>query len=380
MRSPVGTATCSQLRSTAAAVMTCNKVDGIFSWQGQASLGGYIGADSASLFSAVSSGAAGTYLGTLTADAGINTVLTIQPGQVVSISGDPALSMASSWGSGRFTVLDTAEIALNYINSLIVEAGAGLIIVNGGGVTLDSCVVQQPSSATPQAGGHGIVVYSGSATIRGTRFENIWEGAMEVQGGSVMISNSQFVRYGNPRAGIKGGAIYIEPVSRAGTSVSIVGSIFDSNAAYRHECWGGAIYIDLARGEAPGAQVSISTTQFVGNTEDGQDYAIFAAYVGGLPGGRSESHGSNLTNAAATTNQPISIAGYTGIRPRSADSGGDGRVLPADYWRRRPPQDAGLMRPTGCMPVDRVRLHVPAVHGGLWRDALADADRASLSV
>ena len=71
-------------------VMTCNKVE-IFSWQGQASLGGYIGADSASLFSALSSGAAGTCLGKLTADAGISTDLVIRAGQAVIISGDPAL-------------------------------------------------------------------------------------------------------------------------------------------------------------------------------------------------------------------------------------------------------------------------------------------------
>ena len=46
--------------------MTCNKVDGVFSWQGQASLGGYIGDDFSSFFSSVISGAAGTYMGTLT--------------------------------------------------------------------------------------------------------------------------------------------------------------------------------------------------------------------------------------------------------------------------------------------------------------------------
>ena len=47
-------------------VMTCNKVDGMFSWQGQASLGGYIGDDTGSFFSSVISGAAGTYMGMLT--------------------------------------------------------------------------------------------------------------------------------------------------------------------------------------------------------------------------------------------------------------------------------------------------------------------------
>ena len=44
--------------------------------------GGYLGADSAAFFSSVNSGAAGSYLLSLTADAGISTELTIRPGQV----------------------------------------------------------------------------------------------------------------------------------------------------------------------------------------------------------------------------------------------------------------------------------------------------------
>ena len=46
--------------------------------------GGYLGSDSAGFFSSVTSGAAGSYLTTLTADAGISTELTIRPGQVRS--------------------------------------------------------------------------------------------------------------------------------------------------------------------------------------------------------------------------------------------------------------------------------------------------------
>ena len=45
--------------------MTCNRYDGTFSWQGLASLGGYVktdGADYGAFFSAVVSGAAGVYV------------------------------------------------------------------------------------------------------------------------------------------------------------------------------------------------------------------------------------------------------------------------------------------------------------------------------
>ena len=82
---------------------------GVFSWQGQVSLGGYIGADSASLFSAVSSGAAGTYLGTVTTDAGISTDLTIRAGQIVHITGGASVP---AWGRGLFIVQQGGSLSL----------------------------------------------------------------------------------------------------------------------------------------------------------------------------------------------------------------------------------------------------------------------------
>ena len=61
---------------------------GLFSWMGAASEGGYLGSDSASFFSAMVSGVAGSCIVMLTADAGIGADLVIQPGQDVHISGD----------------------------------------------------------------------------------------------------------------------------------------------------------------------------------------------------------------------------------------------------------------------------------------------------
>ena len=87
--------------------LSCNLAHGLYSWISAASLGGYIGADSASFFSAVVSGAAGTYMGTLTADAGISTDLTIQPGHDVHISG-----VGRNWGTGGFTVSDQAALSI----------------------------------------------------------------------------------------------------------------------------------------------------------------------------------------------------------------------------------------------------------------------------
>ena len=66
---------------------SCNLAHGLYSWMGAASEGGYLGADSASFFSAVVSGAAGSYIVTLRLDAGISTDLVIRPGQDAHISG-----------------------------------------------------------------------------------------------------------------------------------------------------------------------------------------------------------------------------------------------------------------------------------------------------
>ena len=130
-------------------VMTCNKVDGVFSWQGQASLGGYIGANFDSLFSSVVSGAAGTFMGTLTHDAGIGTDLTIQPGQAVLASGD-ITSLAQQpplWGSGGFTVQERGSLSLTYVTA------EGEFTVLGGArgvasLTLQSSVMSGSVSVT----------------------------------------------------------------------------------------------------------------------------------------------------------------------------------------------------------------------------------------
>eukprot|EP01050_Picozoa_sp_SAG11_P022173 SAG11_NODE_4121_length_2055_cov_3.667178_3_plen_195_part_00 len=96
-------------------VMTCNKMDILFSWQGQASLGGYIGDDFNAFFSSVVSGAAGTYMVTVTGNKTVQTDLTIEPGQVVVINGDRVLAQPPRWGSGNFAVQQFGSLSLGYI-------------------------------------------------------------------------------------------------------------------------------------------------------------------------------------------------------------------------------------------------------------------------
>ena len=112
---------------------SCNLAHGLFSWMGAASEGGYLGADSASFFSAVVSGAAGSYIVTLTQDAGITTALVIQPGQDVHISGDPLLAEPPSWGGGGFTVGQSGSLTLI---SVALPFSTSLAVTNGGHMSL----------------------------------------------------------------------------------------------------------------------------------------------------------------------------------------------------------------------------------------------------
>ena len=100
--------------------------------------GGYLGADFETFFSAVTSGAAGVYVGTLMEDAGISTDLTITPGQTVSVSGDPSLPQAPSWGGGGFTVQERGSLALAGIS---LGASVSFTVVGGGSLSLASMAV-----------------------------------------------------------------------------------------------------------------------------------------------------------------------------------------------------------------------------------------------
>ena len=52
--------------------LTCELHHGLYSWVGGSADGGFIGTDPKALFSAIVSGAAGTYVGTLSVDANIS--------------------------------------------------------------------------------------------------------------------------------------------------------------------------------------------------------------------------------------------------------------------------------------------------------------------
>eukprot|EP01046_Picozoa_sp_COSAG06_P020093 COSAG06_NODE_1457_length_9417_cov_58.780425_4_plen_316_part_00 len=117
----------------------------------------------------MTSGAAGVYVGTLLEDAGISTDLTITPGQTVSVSGDPSLPQAPSWGGGGFTVQERGSLAL----AGVAVAGA-VSVLAGGDLTLQSSTVLSGS----------LSVTGGTASLSGSTLG----GSLSVTGGTASLS------------------------------------------------------------------------------------------------------------------------------------------------------------------------------------------------
>jgi len=103
---------------------SCNLAHGLYSWMGAASEGGYLGADAQSFFSVVVAGVAGSYIVTLTADAGISTDIMIEPEQVVRISGDPGLAVPPSWAAAGSRWLRAARCRFRTSRSNVLATHA----------------------------------------------------------------------------------------------------------------------------------------------------------------------------------------------------------------------------------------------------------------
>ena len=113
--------------------------------------GGYLGPDIRTFVSAVFSGAAGVYIFMLDRDAGISALLTVTPGQSVSVTGDPSFAPVPSgpnprypeynmraaplWGTGSFPVQERGSLALTRIaldpSATIDLTGRGLTCGDG---------------------------------------------------------------------------------------------------------------------------------------------------------------------------------------------------------------------------------------------------------
>ena len=217
----------------------------------------YIGDDFGSFFSSVVSGAAGTYMATLTENQDVHTDPTIQPGQAVLVSGDPGLAVAPTWGSGSFTVGELASLSLNYlqIDTLIqVEEGASYLSLNSCILTYsDETLVLRASSATfvnvqfPVGGlSREVMLYSYAVAT-----------AVAIQvpaGSSVSITDSSMV-FGTSSMSTAGGTlgIWIQNGATASISRSSIGDLPKSDESDQ--------YTQLIRISAGGA-LSVEASVF----------------------------------------------------------------------------------------------------------------------
>eukprot|EP01052_Picozoa_sp_SAG31_P024058 SAG31_NODE_2022_length_6645_cov_15.375191_1_plen_1048_part_10 len=131
--------------------LTCELHHDIYSWVGGAADGGYIGSDPRAFLSAVVSGAAGTYsLKSSDADLGMDTDISIRPGQVVRV----VSTQDSSWGNGAIALQNQASLALINLTlfvNITIEQGHSSLTLNGCEVILPTpLVVPTGSNVTMQ--------------------------------------------------------------------------------------------------------------------------------------------------------------------------------------------------------------------------------------
>eukprot|EP01052_Picozoa_sp_SAG31_P022981 SAG31_NODE_1859_length_7052_cov_4.965051_1_plen_1196_part_00 len=186
-------------------VMTCNVMDMLYAWVGQASLGGYIGQVFAAFFSSVISGASGTYMVKLTGNHTVHTDLTIQPGQVVVINGDRALPQPPTWGSGGFTVGESASLSLGHmqIDTVIqMHEGANQLTLDSCELTFRATMVLRVATATFA----NALNFMGGVTIAGGTTLGVPMGSSVILFGSITLESDAAATITNSILSFRGSA------------------------------------------------------------------------------------------------------------------------------------------------------------------------------
>ena len=124
--------------------LTCERRNGLFSWVGAATEGGYIGWDPAIFLAALGSGAPGIYSLALTMDADVTASSVIAPGQTVSVIGDSTLPR---WPKD-FVVQRDASLSLSHISMSSSRCRlAGCLSISGAGSSVSlTGVVYEPDT------------------------------------------------------------------------------------------------------------------------------------------------------------------------------------------------------------------------------------------
>eukprot|EP01052_Picozoa_sp_SAG31_P024477 SAG31_NODE_2085_length_6489_cov_4.027700_2_plen_1273_part_00 len=180
-------------------VMTCNLVDGFYAWQGQASLGGFIGDDHSTFISSINSGAAGTFVLRLKLSLSVLSALNIRAGQLTQIHGDRALPAPPTWGNGGFVTGESGSLTLDYLRLLgPVSTSAGDAQLH-----LSECVIVSDGSFVPVS-----VATGGTAVITRTSFRmdvfygfSVLSGPCTVQRGGMCFGRPDSYQVANNNVG-----------------------------------------------------------------------------------------------------------------------------------------------------------------------------------
>jgi predicted outer membrane repeat protein len=209
--------------------LSCNLAHGLYSWMGAASEGGYLGADAQSFFSAVNSGAAGTYLVTLMEALEGNSVLAIKRGQLVRISG--GMQSQTPWGD-QYPTCNNIDQDYGLCNSgFEVWSGGQLFLTDlllvgrmlvRGELHLSGCRIEGVGTYQQNGEVIGAVMPQPHDATMGLS-DDTYGAAIKLKGSAVcVISGSAFVRN---HASLNGAAIYAERT----VSISVSGTTFTAN-------------------------------------------------------------------------------------------------------------------------------------------------------
>eukprot|EP01047_Picozoa_sp_COSAG01_P055485 COSAG01_NODE_6183_length_3804_cov_14.985965_2_plen_671_part_00 len=141
---------------------TCEVHHGMYSWNGKAGAGGFMGSDILSFIASVLSGAGGFYAAlVLENNAHVDVELLVQPQQSVSIRGDPGVQSDGGgsqpiWGRGGFTVQQYGSLT---VKNLLVQ---GDIIIKTGG---EARLMHVPLPLDDSGGGGGSIDVRGGGSL-----------------------------------------------------------------------------------------------------------------------------------------------------------------------------------------------------------------------
>jgi hypothetical protein len=146
--------------------LSCELHHGLYSWVGSAIDGGYLGEDWEAFFSAVNSAAPGLYALSLHADTGGATlVLSVQPGQLVTVSGLASAVVPPTWGgTGGFRVHNRGALLLEHVTIV-----ASVNVDSGGSLTIQD--VSGAGAAVIISAGPNVEIIAADLRFNGVRFQ-----------------------------------------------------------------------------------------------------------------------------------------------------------------------------------------------------------------